>query len=399
MKVFLAVGNKGLEEIIRECDIKILDSEDSLVSLLELMDFINVDVIVVNRLLDDEGDILIKIAKKATRQSIKLVVLTDDFERYEERKLITNLVNEGVNGFIKLSEISKESIQEILDNYPKEFDFSVFSEPKIEVIEKVKSVFKEVITVYSPLSQGSTTTAAHLAMKLASSKGCRVCIVDYNPLKPRFKYIFDTDFEYTMADALDAVVRKSLTYNRLEGLTKASKYQRNLDVLPGIYDMNEYYMSKSEQYVEIIEKLKFIYDYVIIDTHSWYDVLTTDAALKMADKILVPLRGNDHDIERVNKFIDMFSKYNDYDISRFYGVINYYSGKDLTFIEIESKLKLTVAGYISKDPGFEDINAFKNKKRMNEFSDILKSIGIEAKKEKSIKDFFKIKGKKKGGLE
>ncbi|MDK2920170.1 MAG: hypothetical protein PWQ37_2903 [Candidatus Petromonas sp.] len=395
MKVFLAVGNDEIEEVIRECSFEIVDSENNLVSLIDLLDYISLDAVIINRLLDDDGKMVLKLAEKAHSKGVKILVLVNDFNDYEERKLITNLVNLGVTAFLKITEISKEKIENILYKYPEEFDFSVFSEPKIEVVEKVKSVFKEIITVYSPLSQGATTVASHLAVKLAKSKNCRVCIVDYNPLKPRFKYVFDTDFEYTLRDVLDAVERKNLSYHRLESFTKPSKYQRNLDILPGIYDINDYYMSKEEYYIEILEKLKFIYDYVVIDTHSWYDVITTDAALKFADKVLIPVIGKDHEIDELNRYIEMFEKYNDFDVRKFYAVINKYSGNDLTFIEIESKLKIKIAGYISKDKAFEGKNFFKNKRRMNEFADILKGIGIEAKKEKVFMDYIKLKKYKK----
>ncbi len=58
---------------------------------------------------------------------------------------------------------------------------------KVEYRDIIKSVFKEVIAIYSPLSQGGSTVAAHLALAISSNKKCNVCIVDYNPLKPKVK--------------------------------------------------------------------------------------------------------------------------------------------------------------------------------------------------------------------
>lgn len=347
------------------------------------MDFIEVDFIIINRLLDDnDGSTLKKIAKKVNSKNIKIIAISDDFNDYEERKLVTSLVNFNVNVFLKFSELDK--IEEYINDYPKEFDFSIFNtkEKEVEFVETVNSVFKEVIAVYSPLSQGSSIISTHLAIALAKSKNCRVCIVDGNPLKPSFKKIFDTDFNFTLVDALSAVERENLSYEILQSYTKASKYQKNLDILAGIYDINEYYMSSKEQYLQIIEKLKFNYDYVIIDTHSWYDVLTSDAALTIADKVIVPVKGNKHDINQVNRYLSTFEKYNDFDIKKFYAVVNHYSGDDLTSIELQAKLKIDIAGYINENNDYKAKNAFKNVKVINEYVDILNVLKIDAKKQK-----------------
>ncbi len=392
MKVYLAIGNKEIEEIIKEGNFDIVDESNSLDTVEDLLEFIKVDAIVINRLLDTNGEIL-RIAKKVKEKGINVLVLTDSLEDYEEQKYITKLVAEGVTGYITFEDLTVELAEEILFNYPKEFDFSIFSRnDESEQIKKgskeevIKSVFKEVIAVYSPLSQGSTTISTHLAMAIANAKNCRVGIADFNPLKPRFKKVFDTEFDYTLVDAIDAVVRNNLTYERLESFMKPSKYQKNLDLLAGIYDINEYYSSSSNQYEEIIKKMKFNNDYVILDTHSCYDVLSTDVALRQADKVIVPVNGNKHDIDELNRYLDGFRSYNDFDLRKFYVVINEYTGNDLTFIEIESKVKANIIGYISKHKDYEKNNSFKSIPVMNEYVDILNAIGIDAKKQKNFKE-------------
>ena len=393
MRILTAIGNNEILERIHDAQQEFIDEVDSLEALEELVELMPMEALIINRLMDDDGKSLIRICKKAFWKNIKVIIITDDFESFSEKKLIGSLINEGVTAYLTLDEVTAEAIEKLLLYYPEEFDYNRFAsnEEVVRVEKIVESVFKEVITVYSPLSQGATTTAAHLAFALASAKKCRVCLVDFNPLKPAFKKVFDTSFEFTLPDVLDAVVRQNLTYERLESFTKSCKLLTNLDLLPGIYEINDYYTSGRDQYREIVEKLRFNYDYVIIDTHSWFDVLSTDIALKLADKVIVPLSGNLHDIEEINRYIETFERYNDFDIRKFNFLINRYGGQDLTFIELEAKLKGKIVGYVTNHKALDRGNGFRDKRILNEYIEVLNLIGIKTKKHKKVFDFFKRK--------
>lgn len=392
MKVFLAIGNKEMEEELRSGGFfEVIDSEDNLASLFDLMDFIEIDGIVVNRLLDSDGRQLSKIIKKAAGKGIKVIVLVNDMKEYNERKLITVLVNGGATAFIQFNELSAEKVADTFENYPAEFDFGLISESRIEYRETIKSVFREVIAVYSPLSEGASCIAAHLATALAEAGSYRVCLVDYNPLQPRVREIFNAGDDYSLTDALDAVVKGNLTSERLEHIAMPSRYRKNLDLIIGIYDLNEYYASTIEQYEEIIKKLKFVYDYVIIDTHSWHDVLSTDAALRLADHVIVPVIGTEGSIDSVNRYLSTFDRYRDFDVRKFKAVINQYGSRDLTSLEISAKLKLSVAGYISEHKAMRRDSCFRVSKVMNEFVPVLHCLEIDAKKKRSLPELFKRK--------
>ncbi len=390
MKILTAIGNSEILERIHEAQLEFIDEVDSLEALEELVELMPMEGLIINRLMDDEGDSLIRVCRKAKRKKIKVIILTDDFESFSERKLIGSLINEGVTAYIPLKEATAEAVEKHLKDYPEEFNYNLFAteEGNTRVERVVESVFKEVITVYSPLSQGATTTAAQLAFVLASSKNCRVCIVDYNPLKPSFKRIFDTSFEFTLTDVIDAAVRQNLTYERLEGFTKAYKLQTNLDILPGIYDINDYYASGREQYREVIEKLRFNYDYVIIDTHSWFDVYSTDTALRLADKVIIPMYGDRHSVEAVNRYMEAFKRYNDFDVRKFSFLINRYSGEDLTFVELEAKLQGRIIGYISNHKALDKAFGFRDKRMQNEYIEVLNSMGMKATKHKRVFSLF-----------
>jgi len=393
LKIFLGIGNKDCEDMIREGNYDVVDAADELSVIEDILNYIEVDGLIINRLLDDNGSRILRIAKRAFAKNIKVIILMDDYEDYEERKLITALVNEGVTAFISFKDLTAKLIEDTFENYPEEFDFSLFIDKAKETKDKVKSLFKEIITVYSPCSEGSSFFSAHFAVALARAINCRVCLVDFNPLKPRQKEIFDMSFEHSLSDALDGVVRKSLTPDSIENITKQCKYQKNLDILFGIYDLNDYYSSRTEYYDEILERLKFTYDYVIVDTHSWFDVSPTDAALRKADRVLVPIRGRRYSLEEAHRYFETFEKYNDFDVKKFGLVINQYSGKDLTSVELSAQSKYPILGYISKHQEYDEKNAFKNQRLMNEYVDVLKSMNIEAKKKREWLKHFRKKEK------
>jgi len=273
---------------------------------------------------------------------------------------------------------------------------------KVEYIEKIESVFKKVIVVYSPTSEGASRIASHLAHAIVTFKKCKVLLIDFNPLKPVQREIFDMKFDYSLSNALDAVVKRSLNNIVLESYTKESKYNKNLHILCGLYDINDFYnANRPEYFEEIIEKARFSYDYVIIDTHSWYDVITTDRALYLSDVVIVPVRGRNYSLDTVTRYLKGFEKYNDFDIRKFNIVINKYSGDDLTFLEIESKLNYPVIGYISEYKDYDKLNGFRNSKLIDEYIPILNKIDIKVNKKtnifSSIANLISLKRENKGG--
>ncbi|MGV8149591.1 MAG: AAA family ATPase [Alkaliphilus sp.] len=402
MRVYLVLGNEELEKKIGESKVfEVVDKTSNLDTFEEILEYIDTTVgaIIINRLLDEqEGEKIYEICKKVLQKNIKIVVLNDDLSEHAERILTTKLVNIGVMAHLKIENLLVEQIEDILKKYPKDFDFSSFEsvssrKTKIKYVEKIetKSVFKEAIAVWSPLSSGSSTVAAHLAYTLASRSNCKVCLLDFNPLKPSFKKLFKVDFDFGLLNVLDSLERDILDNDKLLSFITTHKKQKKLDLLSGVYDLNDYYVYASNcMYLkhldEIIEKLKFIYDYVVIDTHAYHDIQTTNQALKKADKVVVPFFGNRYDIAELNRYTDMFKKYSDFDTTKFNFVVNKYYGSDLTSFEIESALEGNVVGYISNKKEYEKNSSFNTNKIINEYVDILKKIkvGVNLKKKHNL---------------
>lgn len=379
MKIFIAIGNDSLEEVVRTGPYEIVDAEENLQTLHDLLDFIQVEGLIINRLLDHGEGLLERISEKAVKKGIRVVVLVKDFTGYEERKIITGLVNVGVTAFMELGKVTGEGLAQILEKYPEKFDFGLFAETKVEYREVVHSVFKQVFTVYSPTGQGATTLAAHLAAALAKESNSSVCLLDYNPLKPWVARVMDTKAEFGLQQALDATTKGNLTPELIQGIVKQSKNIKNLSYMAGIYDINDYYTSTVAQYEEILQKLRFTFDYVVVDTHSDYDMFSSDVALRLADKVLVPIEADKYSIEHVNRMIKMFEQYEDYSIEKFKAIFNAYEGHNLTSIEAESSISIPVLGYITYNKAYRShFNLFNHKKAIQEYIDIIKKLNVKA---------------------
>lgn len=257
---------------------------------------------------------------------------------------------------------------------------------------------KKIIAVYSPTSEGASTLATHIGYTLADA-GHSVIIMDFNPLKPSIRKTFRVSSEErTMADLLDILVKEKISNKQFKDNIIKSRSNKNLDLLLGLYDLNKVYNSKNRRdYQFLIEIAHNLYDYVIIDTHSWYDLFTTDRALYMAHDILVPVRGNKASLDTVKRYLDNFKRFNDFNIHKFALVINMYDAKDLTSIEIEGYMDYRLLGYVRKDDRYQYDYLIKSNKKVNEYIDILSNLGIENKKKKRpLKAMFNKTRKKKG---
>ncbi len=185
MKVILATGSPGIDKQIKLSEkCTIVDNVGDLSELLDLLNYVTVDSLVVNRLLDDqEGVLLVKLAQAAKAKKINVVVLTDKIDSYEERQLISSLANLSVFVFMTFDNLSGKLIEESIFNYPERFDFSILAEtivkekavPVIEeiIVESIVNFHNKVITVI-----GNSELTAELSAVAAIHCKRNVCVID-----------------------------------------------------------------------------------------------------------------------------------------------------------------------------------------------------------------------------
>lgn len=281
-KFFLALGNENLENDIENLDIEILDKTNDLEVLYDLLEYIEVDFIVLNRLLDDdEAGNIKKISKRSKSKNAKIILLSDDFKSYEERKLITTLVGYDVNVFLKFSEVYK--IEKSIESYPKEFDFNILS-PEVEeksipivpkvnqssYIDQITKGFKRIIGVASFAQTGKSYIASNLAYTL-SKEGIKTALVDADFKNRALSYYFNIWDEKKNAyiNILD-----DLNENKFKSINDYcfSSMNGNLNILTNTkYDEDSESIDFDidlEHFIKIIDYLRVENEIVIIDMSS-----------------------------------------------------------------------------------------------------------------------------------
>ena len=105
------------------------------------------------------------------------------------------------------------------------------------------------------LGEGKTTVAANLAIQLSDMEH-RVLLIDFDTRNPRLGALFLNKVDY--AQSLNALYRGDATEE--EAITTLSGF---LDLLPAVLEHNA--ISVDSTLIELVEKLKQNYEYVILD--------------------------------------------------------------------------------------------------------------------------------------
>lgn len=308
MKVFISVGSEELKDKIKNLNgVNSVDEENNLDTVYELLDYVKIDFLILNRMLDASGEKLIKIANKAKKKNIKVIVLLDELEKSETKKLIAALVAEEVNAFIRLKNFDISMIQKYLDEYPKEFNFNTIATPEIKVVEKevIKEVIKtqvvrkKIVTCYSADDMLATAeVASDLAILLSkASSDLKILLIDFNNLNPvldhilgidkfvKFKDKYEIERQTSLVAMINAINRGSLTEGLFKNLViREKKYK--FDIATGLYDLILEDKITMEQYKIILDMAEKIYDVVIINTNSYAKSEATFIALCKATNVL-----------------------------------------------------------------------------------------------------------------
>ncbi len=315
-KVFLAIGNEELEKRISQMSgFEIADKERDLEMVKNLLEFLQVDCVIVNRLLDEDGSMLLAVAKEAKQYGIKIILLMDNYEDYTEKKLITQLVSYEVYGYIKLAELSEDSLLKLIDEYPPRFDFNLLrdaSEEADTVIESVVPIgFKKLIlTVWDNAEFGCEL--AYIAAKHTDHK---VLLIDLDLLAPKADMIlnvpkhaegiksqgiFTSSGLNIILDSIDKdIFKPELFY---EAAVKR-KENKNLHVLTGNYKLENYEYYNNEGLEKLIEYAYRSFDLtILLVNRSIYDEFTF-RALARSDYNLLAKNADLPTVREFNRYV------------------------------------------------------------------------------------------------
>lgn len=244
------------------------------------------------------------------------------------------------------SDAGEEPRERVIDKLTKGFLFK----PKSR---RIKVVGKQIIAFWSPMPRGKTTLAAHAAVHLAENTQLRIILADADPFKPDLHRYFGATREKGFADALALVQEGRADYEHLDSCLVPHPKHDRLDMLYGHRHTQDYYQVQPGSYGQLLERLLIRRDAMIVDTHGVYDFAATDAVLRIANTVYVPIHADRHDVERVNLYVREFRRHGDFDVRKFRLLVNEYGAMDMTFAEVEAQSELPVAEYIPYVSGLQ----------------------------------------------
>lgn len=303
LKVIIATGSSDIDSKIKLINHVLVDSVNDLSELIDLLNYVEVDALIVNRLLDSEGNQLIELAKAAQTRNIKIVMLTDKVDDYQERKLISILANLSVYSYFTFEHINERVINDALNNYPDKFEFRILAETiikeklvtvtKEKIIERVVNFHNKVITVV-----GNAELTAELAVIAAKHCNKKVVILDLDffdsgiaallrleeSLKNNSK---ESDFQYLLGNVDKGGVDKDCLERsciQVKGL--------NLYTLVTEYRPDNYHNLKNVQIDKLIDFVYRNYDLTLVNVNASVLDEYSVMASQNSDHVILSLNGD-----------------------------------------------------------------------------------------------------------
>ncbi|HQY21321.1 MAG TPA: polysaccharide biosynthesis tyrosine autokinase [Ignavibacteria bacterium] len=185
-----------------------------------------------------------------------------------------------------IDELKNKSFQSefIVANKPKSPPSEAFKalRTRIQYSKLEETPLKTILLTSSVPSEGKTTISLNLAGSLAQMDK-KVLLLDCDLRKPRVHNVFEIDRFPGLSDYL-------FSNASLEEITRKTKLE-NLEVITsGTIPPNPSEMLSSKQMKDFIEKMKGIYDYIIIDSPPYISVTDAEILFRIADGTILVLK-------------------------------------------------------------------------------------------------------------
>lgn len=366
MKVLICTGIDALDEMLERLgqeqhDICITDNLDELELVLE-----DQDVIVVNRYMDEsiDGGALLRKIKYCRNRNKNLQVILLMAEK--EVQFIQTMVSIGIYDIVlcdqgeSLEKVSSKLLKAI-ETPATSFNFDLLKETEpvlanqqtekqesrtnfLKVPQKVivESVFKQIITVYSPTNAGGSALVEDLANALTKHKKCKALMIDLNTLNPMLSMKLNKMGKDGLHELLDAY-EKGAPLHEVEDqyINKVG----DVYLLANSFNYNHCYYLKTELLERLIMALQRHYDYIILDVNPYLNDAATQTALTVASQTYLVSLPNHANLNVSMGYLKLIRE--ELKTSHITGVIiNNFSGFCLTSIEIESVVENVPISYI-----------------------------------------------------
>lgn len=384
MKIALFTGIDVLDELLmRESSNGYEFSQIQDFSQLEV-DYEDADVIIMNRYMDDSenGSQLQSFVKKGRQRNKNLQVIILMSEK--ETEFIQAVVSIGIYDILlcqpnesleSLSrrlleaiqaparafnfELLKEQITEVSAAERKETETAPWS-LKISRKPIIQSAFKEIIAVYSPSNSGSTITALNLGVALTESKSCKVIVMGLDLMNSvmgsRLKKIPVMSI-YQLLDAQKKQIQIG------EVIDDAVMSFGKVDVMPGNFDFTDYYYLGESDLWRLIRELQKIYDYIILDISAYLTDKITAIALSKASRVYIVSEATKAHLMHLEQYKSVIkTRLPEANLRGI--IINKFSGKSLTTVEVETIIGQKPIAVISESIHLTTTDSILNRKRI-----------------------------------
>lgn len=324
-RIFISVNNPDIEQKIKD-SIHVVGSNPDLDFIIDsemLLD--NIDILIIDKKVDEGGNKILKIASLAKNRTFKIIIINDNIKLLAKNDLINFLIACKVYAYINYSDINAENLSNCFDNYPESFDYALMGGIKLKIIEKEKIIVEikeriktintvrtkvikqEIITFYSTdNSIEKEDILTQISVLLAKKSNQKILVIDMNTETPTLDHFFNVDKQIDIKDrhfsknytptGLEAVynsISKGIFNSKLlsEFVINIPKFN-NLDLLTGFYSLDLCEKVGADSFKNLIDASKEIYDVVIINTHPDLFKAATYVAIASSTKTLVVSNAN-----------------------------------------------------------------------------------------------------------
>ena len=303
-RVLTALGNPVLNNELRRYEKYDVIAEDLLYqdAVIDLIEFENVDAIVISSILQGQDDFVDFVEKIKRKNSVARIIVIADVLSSDIKNTLFSL---GV--FDILLDESVE-ISDITDAIDRDVPFAknIVSEDRaeydvtsntgeVQCITKIQK--QEVIAISGTNGSGKSTFAVNIAKKLAQKSNASILLIDLdtlngnidelmnvNKVPQNVELIMDEDKKCGLNYAVDLIAKNRFDTNVLDELVVQGK---GFDVLTGNTSLHYCQNVLKEEYYDIIlNSAKEKYDFIIIDTSSNIFLDSTKWALQNANRVL-----------------------------------------------------------------------------------------------------------------
>lgn len=198
-----------------------------------------------------------------------------------------------------------------------------------------QNIVGQIISVFSNKGGiGKTTIAVNLALNLAELTGKRVCLVDLNLQLGDVTTFLDIDPSFDISYVVTHLSRIDESFL----LSSLERYKdKDLYILADPPNVEQAEEISSEDIVSILNMLKDLFAFVIIDTSSSFDIKTL-TCLDLSDDILLVSMVNLPSIRNCQRCMDLFHRL-EYKPDKIKLVLNrHFEGDEITADDVEDAL-------------------------------------------------------------